>query len=171
MEINKIRDIYEGLPQCGALTKMLEDRSVKTVFLKGLLASAGPLFFSALAQRRADTIVFVLQDADEAGYFYHDLTQLMGTDNVLFFPSSYRRAVKYGQRDPGCEILRTEVLSRLAQRTGNGAGALYVVTCPEALSELVVSKKRLDERTLSLAVSQTVDIVEAETKLREFGFQ
>lgn len=148
--------------------------------------------------------MFVLQDADEAGYFYHDLTQLMGTQQVLFYPSSYRRAVKYGQRDAGSEILRTEVLSRLAQRGGNNgydekgnrkagnaeaiskaenakpgskAGsskaskALYIVTCPEALSELVVSKQRLDERTLSLAVNQTVDIVETEKTLREFGFE
>ena len=210
------------MPQCGALVKMLEDKTVKTVFLKGLLASSGPLFFSALADRHADTIMFVLQDADEAGYFYHDLTQLMGTQQVLFYPSSYRRAVKYGQRDAGSEILRTEVLSRLAQRGGNNgydekgnrkagnaearskaenaeAGsraenaeaiskaenakpgskaesskaskALYIVTCPEALSELVVSKQRLDERTLSLAVSQTVDIVETEKTLREFGFE
>ena len=183
---------------------MLEDKTVKTVFLKGLLASSGPMFFSALADRHADTIMFVLQDADEAGYFYHDLTQLMGTQQVLFYPSSYRRAVKYGQRDAGSEILRTEVLSRLAQRGGNNgydekgnrkagnaeaiskaenakpgskAGsnkaskALYIVTCPEALSELVVSKQRLDERTLSLAVSQTVDIVETEKTLREFGFE
>ena len=219
MEIKEIRDIYGGMPQCGALVKMLEDKTVKTVFLKGLLASSGPMFFSALADRHADTIMFVLQDADEAGYFYHDLTQLMGTQQVLFYPSSYRRAVKYGQRDPGSEILRTEVLSRLAQRGGNNgydekgnrkawnaealsktgneearskAGneeainkaknakpgnkaesskaskALYIVTCPEALSELVVSKQRLDERTLSLAVSQTVDIVETEKTLREF---
>ncbi len=188
------------MPQCGALVKMLEDKTVKTVFLKGLLASSGPMFFSALADRHADTIMFVLQDADEAGYFYHDLTQLMGTQQVLFYPSSYRRAVKYGQRDAGSEILRTEVLSRLAQRGGNNgydekgnrkigneeakskagnakAGsskasqALYIVTCPEALSELVVSKQRLDERTLSLAVSQTVDIVETEKTLREFGFE
>ena len=222
MEIKEIRDIYGGMPQCGALVKMLEDKTVKTVFLKGLLASSGPLFFSALADRHADTIMFVLQDADEAGYFYHDLTQLMGTQQVLFYPSSYRRAVKYGQRDAGSEILRTEVLSRLAQRGGNNgydekgnrkagnaearskaenaeAGsraenaeaiskaenakpgskaesskaskALYIVTCPEALSELVVSKQRLDERTLSLAVSQTVDIVETEKTLREFGFE
>ena len=204
MEIKEIRDIYGGMPQCGALVKMLEDKTVKTVFLKGLLASSGPMFFSALSDRHADTIMFVLQDADEAGYFYHDLTQLMGTQQVLFYPSSYRRAVKYGQRDAGSEILRTEVLSRLAQRGGNNgydekgnrkagnaeaiskaenakpgskAGsskaskALYIVTCPEALSELVVSKQRLDERTLSLAVSQTVDIVETEKTLREFGFE
>ncbi len=52
-------------------------------------------------------------------YFYHDLTQILGTDNVLFFPSSYRRAVKYAQCDAANEILRTEALSRLLPSSGN----------------------------------------------------
>ena len=114
--------------------------------------------------------MFILQDADEAGYFYHDLTQLMGQERVLFYPSTYRRAVKYGQRDAANEILRTEVLSRLSSRTA-GDGALYIVTSPEAVSELVVSRTRLDERTLSLHVGQTVDLVEVVKTLRGYGFQ
>ena len=57
--------------------------------------------------------VFILGDLEEAGYFYHDLTQVLGTERILFFPSSFRRSVKYGQKDAANEILRTEVLSRL----------------------------------------------------------
>lgn len=111
---------------------------------------------------------FVLNDAEEAGYFYHDLTQIMGNTDVLFFPSSYRRQVKYGQRDPASEILRTEVLSRLsAPLEGH---PLYVVTCPEALSELVVSRKKLDERTLLLRTGDTHDVIQLERTLRDFGF-
>ena len=188
MKIEEIRDIYATLPQCAALAKTLQDPQVKTMHLKGLLSSSAPMLFAAVANHYCGTIVFVMQDADEAGYFYHDLTQLMGTSDVLFYPSSYRRAVKYGQRDAANEILRTETLSRLAQHTvrdngtgdtgdggktgGNGpAHPLYVVTCPEAMSLLVVSRKRLDERTLSLAVGQTADIVETEQALRSFGFE
>ena len=29
-------------------------------------------------------VLFVLDDADEAGYFYHDLTQMMGQEKVFF---------------------------------------------------------------------------------------
>ena len=99
MDIQHIREIYGSVPQCAALCKGLADAQIKTFYLQGLLASSAPLFFSSLALRHSGLIVFVLQDADEAGYFYHDLTQIMGTGNVLFYPSSYRRAVKYGQRD------------------------------------------------------------------------
>ena len=211
MEIRNISNIYTALPQCGAFLKDISDESVRHVFLGGLLASSAPVFFSAVAERlnsklktqnscsgkrlfepsaklKTLTAVFILQDNDEAGYFYHDLTQILGTDNVLFFPSSYRRAVKYGQRDAANEILRTETLSRLAAltsvdtqkaSTGKGAGkkaddeakALYVVTCPEALSELVVSKRRLDERTINIAVGDIIDFADLGRQMREFGFK
>ena len=185
MEIREISNIYSALPQCGAFLKAVNDESVKHLFLKGMVASSAPVFFAAAASRTENgkkgaqkplTAVFILQDNDEAGYFYHDLTQILGTDNVLFFPSSYRRAVKYGQRDAANEILRTETLSRLsaAHTAGKGKdnpGFLYVVTCPEALSELVVSKRNLDERTISIGVGDIVNLTDLGRKMRSFGFE
>ena len=170
MKINDIKSVYGALPQCGALIQSLGQDSVRTLFVQGLSASAAPVLFSTVAGKICKTVVFILQDADEAGYFYHDLTQIMGQDDVLFFPSSYRRAVKYGQRDAASEILRTEVLSRLSRRKTEKDSSLYIVSCPEAVSELVVSKKRLDERTLTLSAGQTVDLVGVQRTLRDFGF-
>lgn len=185
MEIREISNIYSALPQCGAFLKAVNDESVKHLFLKGMVASSAPVFFAAAASRtdngkkgaqKSLTAVFILQDNDEAGYFYHDLTQILGTDNVLFFPSSYRRAVKYGQRDAANEILCTETLSRLsaAHTAGKGKdnpGFLYVVTCPEALSELVVSKRNLDERTISIGVGDIVNLTDLGRKMRSLGFE
>lgn len=168
MNIQEISDLYAKSPQVAALAKLLEDKSAATVFLQGLVASAAPMMFAAVARRVSPMCLFVLNDAEEAGYFYHDLTQIMGNTDVLFFPSSYRRQIKYGQRDPASEILRTEVLSRLsAPLEGH---PLYVVTCPEALSELVVSRKKLDERTLLLRTGDTHDVIQLEKTLRDFGF-
>ena len=167
------------LPQAGAIQKIQKDKSIRTVFLQGLVASAAPMFFASIAERWKTTTVFVLNDNDEAGYFYNDLkTIAMPADGegkvaeVLFFPSSYRRAVKYGQRDAGNEILRTEVLTRLSALASGADNTLplYIVTEPSALSELVVSKKQLDERRLTLTVDQHIDIVEVEKTLRSFGF-
>ncbi|MFC2622449.1 MAG: DEAD/DEAH box helicase, partial [Prevotella denticola] len=179
MKIQDIRKLYAMLPQAGAIQKIQEDVSVKTVFLQGLVASAAPVFFASIAERWKTTTVFVLNDNDEAGYFYNDLKTVAmpqeGEDrvaDVLFFPSSYRRAVKYGQRDAGNEILRTEVLTRLSALASekDGTRPLYIVTDPSALSELVVSKKQLDERRLTLSVGQHIDIIEVEKTLRSFGF-
>src|SRR5574344_2587072 len=197
MNIQDLQTLYAKLPQVGALAKAMGNERNKTIFLQGLLASAAPLTFSALALKRPSTLLFVLQDADEAGYFYHDLCQVMGDKQVLFFPSSYRRAVKYGQRDAASEILRTEVLTRLqshhaatelqpsadspssadslssadSQSSAESQSALYIVTHPEALAELVVSQQRLDARTLSLHKDQTISTKDILKTLREFGFK
>ena len=181
MKIQDIQKLYATLPQVGALIKTQEDKSIKTIFLQGLVASAAPMLFASIAEKWKKTTVFVLNDNDEAGYFYNDLkTIAMPDDNkdkvaeVLFFPSSYRRAVKYGQRDAGNEILRTEVLTRLSalttEKEDSSTLPLYIVTEPSALSEMVVSKKQLDERHLTLTVDQHIDIVEVERTLRSFGF-
>lgn len=84
--------------------------------------------------------------------------------------------MKYGQRDAANEILRTETLSRLsaAHTAGKGKdnpGFLYVVTCPEALSELVVSKRNLDERTISIGVGDIVNLTDLGRKMRNLGFE
>ena len=153
-------------PQVSALAKAIEKSSIKVISLDGLLASATPMAFSALALKTSAKLLFVMQDADEAGYLYHDLCQVMGEKQVLFFPSSYKRAIKYGQKDPASEILRTEVLSHATHHD-----LLYIVTYPEALAEMVVTRKQLDARRLSLTQDQTVSVDNICKTLREFGFR
>ena len=121
------------------------------------------MFFGSMKARLKRSVLFVLDDADEAGYFYHDLTQMLGQESVFFFPSSYRRAVKYGQRDAANEILRTEVLARLS--AGN---PIFIVSYPDALAELVVSKQHLDEKILKLSVGQQIPQVDVVHQLRDF---
>ena len=175
MDIQGVLDLYAKSPQSAALAKVLGDKSVDTAYIGGASASAVPVLFASVARSVGRLCLFVLDDAEEAGYFYHDLTQMLGNRDVLFFPSSYRRQVKYGQRDSANEILRTEVLGRLlaapsSSTFGEAGGALYVVTCPEALSELVVSRRKLDERTVILDAGSMHDIVRLGRQLRELGF-
>ncbi len=173
MKIEQLRQIFGQSAQCSALNHWLE-KGKGYLCLRGLQASAAPLLFAGLATRRSTTMLFILEDADTAGYFYHDLTQLMGQSDVFFFPSSYRRAVKYAQRDDASDILRTEVLTRLsavASGDVDPAKPTYVVTSPEALSQLVVSKTKLADRTLSLHVGQTIEPTAVGHMLRELGFQ
>jgi len=172
LDIQDIKQLYAKAPGTVALCKLLQENRGSNIFLQGQQASATPLLFAAVATEIKQTFLFVLQDADEAGYFYHDLTQVMGTQNVLFFPSSFKRSVKYGQRDSANEILRTEVLARVSARDKQATESLLIISYPEALSELVVSKQHLDERRLSLKTGQQqIDITDIAHKLREYGFQ
>ena len=165
MNINDMAALYGKLPQSAAFLKLVADKKLGNISAQGLVASAAPVFFASLFERLNRTVLFVLNDADEAGYFYNDMAQMLGQQKVLFFPSSYKRAVKYGQRDAANEILRTEVLARLS--SGDNA---YIVTCPEALSELVARRKVVDERMITLSVGQEVGITNIVHSLRDFGF-
>ena len=181
MNIQELVKLYAQLPQVSALAKELGKSSNSTIFLDGLLGSSAPMLFSSLATKCPCRLLFILQDAEEAGYFYHDLVQLMGSRDVLFFPSSYRRAVKYAQRDAAFEILRTEVLTQLSASPSTPipphsslhtpSSSIYIVTYPEALAEMVVSKQTLDTRTLVLEKDQTIAISDIEKTLRSFGFK
>lgn len=193
MTITNLQQLYAKLPQAGALVKSVEDETIRRLFLQGLVASSAPMFFSSIAGRLRRTIVFILNDADEAGYFYNDLNTSVGngvqdadiaaaslpeegTYVPLFFPSSYRRAVKYGQKDAASEILRTEVLSKLAAMHGmegetEPVKPLLIVTYPQAVSELVVSQSHLDERRITLRTSQQTDVTALVHRLRDLGFK
>lgn len=168
MKIEELRTLYASLPQLGALTKVLKDGKTRHISLNGLVASAPALFFAAFAERCPYPILFILEDADTAGYFHNDLKAL-GIEPFLL-PSSYRRAVKYGQRDAGSEILRTETMAALsAEKTEDKP--LYIVTEPSALAERVVSKERLNDQTIRLETGQEVEVVALEKQLRALGFQ
>ena len=166
MTLQDIAKLYGRSPQANALVDLLKKKSVHSLFLQGLVCSSASMFFGSMKTRLKRSVLFVLDDADEAGYFYHDLTQMLGQESVFFFPSSYRRAVKYGQRDAANEILRTEVLARLS--AGN---PIFIVSYPDALAELVVSKLHLDEKILKLSVGQQIPQVDVVHQLRDFKLQ
>lgn len=168
MKIEELRTLYASLPQLGALAKLLKDGKTRHISLNGLVASAPALFFAAFAERCPYPILFILEDADTAGYFHNDLKAL-GIEPFLL-PSSYRRAVKYGQRDAGSEILRTETMAALSAEKTEGK-PLYIVTEPSALAERVVSKERLNGQTIRLETGQEVEVVALEKQLRALGFQ
>ena len=169
MTIEDLSRLYGACPQAGALVKVLAEPATRHIYIQGAQASATPLLFASVADRVAVPVVFILPDADEAGYFYHDLTQIMGQERVLFFPSSYRRSVRHGQRDAANEILRTEVLGRLSSRSSGDV--LYVVTHPEALAEMVASQQNIDDHRIHLTTGQTIDITDVAHRLRDLGFE
>ena len=131
------------------------------------------MIFAALAQQKkkqASPWFFILNDEEEAGYFYHDLRQLCGDENVLFFPSSYRRAAKYARRDAANDILRTEVLNRLTTQETTER-PLMIVTFPAAITEKVAAKKTLTEQSFTIKEGDTFDLTKLSEKLLELGFR
>ena len=175
MQLSELIQLFQHHPGVKALERCWTEQS-PLVFLDGLQGSAAPVMLAATAQTAQGLYMVVMNDEEEAGYFYNDLRQLLGDAAVLFLPSSYRRAVKYGHRDAANEILRTDVLSKLTRlmtksEKGDQNSALFVVTFPAALAEKVASPKAMDEQTLTLSVGQEQDVTVFVKALEELGFK
>ena len=171
MTLEELSEGYGRLAQTKALIRELSGKSGKSIFLKGLHCSSAPLLFCGVARSVGrNCVLIVLNDQEEAAYFYHDMVQTMGDTNVLYFPSAYRRAAKYGQKDDASGILRTEVLSRITTLE-SGSDTLVIVSSPDALAETVVSKRSLEDRSVPLSVGQTIDRDELQERLFNLGFE
>ena len=182
MQLSELLNTYAQHPQVAALAKIVTDHSPALTHLQGVQASAAPMVLAALSARKqpvSNVFLIVLNDEEEAGYFYHDLTQMLGDQQALFYPSTYRRAVKYAQRDAANEILRTEVLNRLAawhekaasKKANTPAAPLYVVTFPAAIAERVAPLHSMASHTLRIAMGDQHDLTQLSKRLIELGFK
>ena len=133
--------------------------------LAGLAGSARSLI--AIPLRTQAPLCILLRDEEEAGYVYTDLAQYLGEEQVLFFPSAYRRAIRYGHRDETQVLLRSMVLSSIS----SGQPLPILVTYPEALIEGVPKHEESTPNTLTIHRGEEVDRDQLRDQLLAWGFE
>ena len=170
MKSFELQHIYANHPGVEALAKLKEENNKKHVFIGGLSGSAAALVLCGLRQRYPEqTMLVVMNDNEEAGYMYHDMIQVCGEANILFFPSSFRRAMKYGHEDDANRILRTEAMSRLINKRRKEG--LTIISHPDAIAEKVVSPNKLEENTINISIGNTISREIIEKRLAELNFK
>jgi len=149
-----IANPYREHPHVRGIAEEVRDGKTRIQSLGGLSgSSAAALIHACLSELKGPHLI-ILNDREEAAYLYTDLVTLEGTpDRTLFFPSSYKRSVQYGQPDEANIITRTQTLRRLAEKRA----ASFIVSHAEALVETVVTKKHLEESTLEVRVGEKID--------------
>ncbi len=147
-----------------ALSKALGSGK-KVVSAYNLAGSSAAMMLSALPREQGPVLV-VADTLDDAGYLYHDLCRLCDEQQVVMFPSGYRRDIRYGRIDAPSQILRTETLNRLT----SPEPPAFIVTYPEALAEKVAPRDVIEEHTLKLRTGSLTDMTEAIKWLRSNGF-
>ncbi len=141
--------------------------------LKGVIGSSASFITSAAYHHSGKTHLLILTDKEEAAYFLNDLENLLGEENVLFFPASYRMPYQHEDIDNSNILLRAEVLNKLNHLTPTlTAGKRYcIVTYPEALTEKVVTKTQLSKNTLELKQGEKISIDFISEMLLEYDFK
>lgn len=165
MKLSTLQEVFETHKNIPAVAASLSKH--KNIYVKGLQGSSAAMFASAIYHKTNECFLFILNDSESAGYFYHDLIQILDSEKVLFFPSAYKRAIKYGQIDTANEILRTEVIGKLQTENKH----LIIVTYPEALAEKVVAKSILEKNTIHIKADEEIDRGFVSEMLDSFGFE
>lgn len=134
--------------------------------VSGLLASSKSIGLGTIFETSQQPFLVILNDAETAGYCYHDLTQMLDKEQVVYFPSAYKNNHKHGTKDAANEILRADTLSRLQ----SGKPCL-VVTYPEALAEKVVSANTFNSSKITIKTGAHIPSEKVIEQLEALGFE
>ena len=166
MKLKEAASLFASPALLKGVEKLVKDPKEKRIRLSGLRGSSPSFVISRLTAAKEPYIV-VADDAESAGYLYHDLCRIAGEEKTAIFPSGFRRDIKYGQPDPPSQILRTETLDAWHRKDR----PVWVVTYPEALAEKVPVKNALTQNTIELRQGGKADMTKVTARLRELGFR
>jgi transcription-repair coupling factor (superfamily II helicase) len=133
--------------------------------LKGVVGSSVALVVSALFDKTDHPILICLNDREEAAYLFDDFSLMLNDNNVLFFPSSYKRSARHGKVEHENIVRRTEVLNHISEYK-----KCLIVTYPDALVEKVISPEALVSNTLKISVGDKLSLEFINDVLSEYGF-
>lgn len=140
-----------------------------TIRLQDLVGGAWSLYAAAVVKQLGGNHVFVAEDRDAAAYLMNDFYALLDEQRVCFFPSAYKRSIRYGQEEPQGVVQRTTALNALR----NTPEKSYTVLCtwPEALAERVIDAGRMRRETIEVKVGATLRMEELVERLEQGGFE
>ncbi len=161
--VNELPVLYQNNPQFRAVYQSASNHGC--VFAAGLVGSKHSFLVKSLYEQHNATLIWVLNDKEEAAYYLNDLEVLL-PQAPLFFPSSYRRPYATEETENANVLLRAEVLQKIKNTPRQ-----LVITYPEALSEQVLTPKELQRKTLAIKKGDELSIDFVNETLFDFGFQ
>lgn len=168
MNPGKLLDIYKEDPFVHSIAEVIKPNEARHLRLTGLSGSLDAIIMSSVFQMQHQNHLVILNDKEEAAYFQSDLRSLMPKKEILFFPTSYKKAYQFEETENANVLQRAEVLNRLNHRSSSGE---IIVSYPEALSEKVINKKSLVQNTLEIKNGEEIELENLRNKLISFSFE
>ncbi len=166
MSKNLVTTLYSQSSQTRKLGDIIA-ASQQNINVSNLVGSSVSLVIAQTFATTEVPFLLIFNDKEEAAYHLNDLENLLGSQNVLFYPGSYRRPYQIEETDNANVLLRSEVLNRINSRKK----PVLIVSYPEALFEKVVTRKELERNTLKIAVNDQLSIDFVNEVLFEYRFK
>ncbi len=140
------------------------------VFLQNLNGSAAAFVLQTIFTNTKTNYfnhVIVLNDAEEAAYFFNSIESVTEAMDLFYFPSSYKTPQNFSLLNPSHVMLRTEALTKVSM----GGNKKIIVTYPEALFEKVIMPNTLQQNMIQIKTNDSIDLNELMQSLINYGFQ
>ncbi len=139
-------------------------------FLQNLHGSSTAFIIEAIFKNEATANLnhlVVLNDAEEAAYFFNSVESVTEAMDLFYFPSSFKTPQNFNLLNPSHVMLRTEALTKISM----GGNKKIIVSYPEAIFEKVILPKTLQQNIIQLKTNDTLELNQLMQQLVDYGFE
>ncbi|ANF50442.1 transcription-repair coupling factor [Chryseobacterium glaciei] len=137
------------------------------ISVRGSAGSSGSIFVAELFLTQKHTILYVVDDKEDALYINTELEDLLGKEKVLYFPATHLEPYQVEKTQNANLVLRTEVLNKI----NSGRSPKVIVAYSGALSEKVLKKEDFKAISHQIKVGDQLDFDFVDELLTHYNFQ
>jgi transcription-repair coupling factor (superfamily II helicase) len=138
----------------------------KKLSVKGFAGSAHSLFTAELFLTQKKNIFFLVDDKEEALYITTELEELLGKENVLYFPQTHLEPYQIEKTQNANLVLRTEVLNKILTEKS----PKVIISPILAIAEKVIKKEDFNAISHTLNVGDKLDFDFVDDLLNHYQF-
>ncbi|KQT15540.1 transcription-repair coupling factor [Chryseobacterium sp. Leaf404] len=136
------------------------------VSVKGFAGSAVSIFAAELFLTQKKTILYIIDDKEDALYVSTEMEDLLGKEKVLYFPATHMEPYQVEKTQNANLVLRTEVLNKI----NAGKYPKMIVAYAGALSEKVLKKEDFKAISHNIKVGDQLDFDFVDELLNHYHF-
>ena len=118
-------------------------------------------------QKNRHPYLFILDDPEQAGYYFNDLENILGTQNVVYFPASFTQFYSEENTEKENVLTRSKVLSLLEKKEK----PIIIVSHPKAVFEKIITQQSLQKNVIKIEKGTSIDFDFLNEFLFEINFQ
>ena len=148
------KEIFENLDQS------------QHISVKGFAGSVPSILVAELFLTQKKDVLFIIDDKESSNYITSELEEMIGEENVLYFPETHLEPYQVEKTQNANIVLRTEVLNRL----NFDKKKKIIVATASSLSEKVLKKEDFKAISHTIKVGDQLDFDFTEELLNQFNF-
>lgn len=137
------------------------------ISVKGNAGSSVSIFVAELFLTQKKTILYILDDKEDALYANTEMEDLLGKEKVLYFPATHLEPYQVEKTQNANLVLRTEVINKVTY----GKSPRVIVAYAGALSEKVLKKEDFKAISHHIKVGDQLDFDFVDELLNHYHFQ